>query len=50
MFVAIDFGISNTDLAVFNNGSVSFNSMPSQSARIDNKSIKNILKEHDINF
>jgi type II pantothenate kinase len=50
MFVAIDFGISNTDLAVFNNGSVSFNSMPSQSVRIDNKSIKNILKEHDINF
>lgn len=50
MFVAIDFGISNTDLAVFNNGSTTFHSKLSQSVQINNKSIKNILKEHDINI
>ena len=48
MNVAIDFGISNTDVAVLDNSEVSFYSAPSQSTKIDSDSIKDVLKRHDI--
>jgi len=50
MKVAIDFGISNTDLAVSNKGKISFHSAPSQSTKIDSNGILDILKKHKINI
>ena len=40
MLVAIDFGISNTDLAVLDKDNVSFYSAPSQSTEINDGTIK----------
>jgi len=50
MLVAIDFGISNTDVGVLKNNETYFYSAPSQSSKLDPQSIKNILNEHDINI
>ena len=45
MNVAIDFGISNTDLAIFDRGNITFKSTPSQSAKINSETIKNLFKK-----
>ena len=45
MLVAIDFGISNTDLAVLDKDNVSFYSAPSQSAEINDELIKDIYSK-----
>ena len=50
MLVAIDFGISNTDLAVLDKDNVSFYSAPSQSAELNDDTIKEIFKKHDIDI
>ena len=48
MHVAIDFGISNTDIAVLNNNDIVFYSTPSQSELLNSNYIKKILSEHNI--
>ncbi|MDG1062792.1 MAG: pantothenate kinase, partial [SAR86 cluster bacterium] len=50
MKVAIDFGISNTDLAVSSNDEIFFHSAPSLPAKIDSNSIRHILEKHDIDI
>ena len=50
MLVAIDFGISNTDLAVLDKDNVSFYSAPSQSTEINDGTIKNLFKKHGIDI
>ncbi len=50
MLVAIDFGISNTDLAVLDKDNVSFYSAPSQSSEINDGTIKNLFKKHGIDI
>ena len=45
MLVAIDFGISNTDLAVLDKDNVSFYSAPSQSAEINDELIKEFIQK-----
>jgi type II pantothenate kinase len=50
MLVAIDFGISNTDLAILDKDKISFYSAPSQSTEINNDAIKDIFKKHDIDI
>jgi type II pantothenate kinase len=48
MHVAIDFGISNTDIAVLNNNDIVFYSEPSKSEPLNSNYIKKILSEHNI--
>ena len=50
MLVAIDFGISNTDVGVLKNNETYFYSAPSQSSKLDPQSIKNILKKYEIDI
>ena len=50
MNVAIDFGISNTDLAIFDRGNITFKSTPSQSAKINSETIKNLFKKYEIDI
>ena len=50
MLAAIDFGISNTDLAVLDKDNVSFYSAPSQSAELNDDTIKDIFKKHAIDI
>jgi len=44
MYVAIDFGISNTDLAISDKDNIVFHTTPSQSSEINADTLKNILK------
>ena len=48
MYVAIDFGISNTDLAVSDNDQTSFHTLSSQSYAISLDDIKKILKKINV--
>ena len=48
MLVAIDFGISNTDLAVFDKDKTSFYSAPSNFAEMNDDAIKDILTKHNL--
>jgi len=48
MLVAIDFGISNTDLVVFDKGKTSFYSAPSHFAKMNDETIKDILTKHNL--
>ena len=49
MYVAIDFGISNTDLAISDQGKMYF--IPSsQSSEINADTLKNILRKHEIDI
>ena len=50
MYVAIDFGISNTDLAISDQGKIVFHTTPSQSSVINADTLKNILKKHEIDI
>ena len=50
MYVAIDFGISNTDLAISDQGKIVFHTTPSQSSGINAGTLKNILKKHEIDI
>ena len=50
MYVAIDFGISNTDLAISDQGKIVFHTTPSQSSEINADTLKNILKKHEIDI
>jgi len=50
MKIAIDFGISNTDLAVFDKGKISFYSSPSTHKKIDSDTVLKIFKKHGISF
>ena len=50
MYVAIDFGISNTDLAISDEGKIVFHTTPSQSSGINAGTLKNILKKHEIDI
>ena len=50
MYVAIDFGISNTDLAISDQGKIVFHTTPSQSSEISADTLKNILKNHEIDI
>ena len=47
MIVAIDFGISNTDVAIINNGKTIFHSSPSNTF-ITNESLIKILHEYNL--
>ena len=48
MLVAIDFGISNTDIAVSENEETSFFSTPTLSTTISPDTIKELFKKHNI--
>ncbi len=48
MLVGIDFGISNTDLAISDKGNISFHSIPTQSTKINSDTIKNLFKRYEI--
>lgn len=48
MLVAIDFGISNTDLVVFDKGKTSFYGAPSHFAKMNDGTIKDILMKHNL--
>ena len=48
MLAAFDFGISNTDVAIFSKNSVQFFSTPSSSQNITTDLIKKILSKIDI--
>ena len=50
MNVAIDFGISNTDFAISDQGKIVFHTTPSQSSGINAGTLKNILKKHEIDI
>jgi len=50
MYVAIDFGISNTDLAISDKDNIVFHTTPSQSSEINADTLKNILKKHEIDI
>ena len=50
MYVAIDFGISNTDLAIADKGNIAFHTTPSQSSKINTDTLKNMLKKHEIDI
>ena len=50
MYVAIDFGISNTDLAIVDKGNIAFHTTPSQSSKINTDTLKNMLKKHEIDI
>ncbi len=50
MYVAIDFGISNTDLAISDQDNIVFHTTPSQSSEINADTLKNILKKHEIDI
>ncbi len=50
MYVAIDFGISNTDLAISDKNKVVFHTTPSQSSKINAETLRNILKKHEIDI
>ena len=50
MYVAIDFGISNTDLAISDQGKIVFHTTPSQSSEINADTLKNILEKHEIDI
>ena len=50
MLVGIDFGISNTDLAISDKSNIVFHTSPSQSSKIDAGILKNILKQHEIDI
>ena len=43
MLVAFDFGISNTDIAIFQDNKTSFHSIPSEHTSISPKLIKTVL-------
>ena len=46
MLVAIDFGISNTDIAVLDKDETVFYSSPSKPSKINSDYIKDILKKY----
>jgi len=48
MLVAIDFGISNTDIAVLDKDETVFYSFPSKPSKMNSDQIKGILKKYDI--
>jgi len=48
MYIAIDFGISNTDIAVSENEETSFFSTPTLSTTISPDTIKELFKKHNI--
>ena len=48
MLAAFDFGISNTDIAIFSKNSAQFFSTPSSSQNITTDLIKKILSKFDI--
>ena len=50
MYVAVDFGISNTDLAISDQGKIVFHTTPSQSSKINADTLKNILEKHEIDI
>ena len=50
MYVAIDFGISNTDLAISDQDKTVFHTTPSQSSEMNADTLKNILKKHEIDI
>ncbi len=50
MYVAIDFGISNTDLAISDQDKIVFHTTPSQSSEINADTLKNILKKNEIDI
>ncbi len=50
MHIAVDFGISNTDLAISDQGKIVFHTSPSQSSKINVDTLKNILEKHEIDI
>ena len=50
MLVAFDFGISNTDIAIFQDNKTSFHSIPSEHASISPKLIKTVLNIHSLSL
>ena len=48
MYVAIDFGISNTDLAISDKGNIAFHSIPTKSTKINSDNIKHLFIKHKI--
>ena len=50
MLVAFDFGISNTDIAVFQNNKTSFHSVPSKHQSISPELIKEVLAIHSLSL
>lgn len=50
MYVAIDFGISNTDIAISDKNSITFHSFPSQSTKINAGILKKILDKYEISI
>jgi type II pantothenate kinase len=50
MYVAIDFGISNTDIAISDKNSITFHSFPSQSTKINAGILKKILEKYEIDM
>ena len=50
MKAAIDFGISNTDIAILNNGDLSFYSLPSTRKKLNCSSIKEIFSYLNISI
>ena len=50
MKVAIDFGISNTDLAILNKEKLIFHTLPSLNKELSDLLIKEILSLHNINI
>ena len=50
ILVGFDFGISNTDIAIFQDGKTSFHSTPSEHKKISNELIKEILDIHSVSL
>ena len=50
MYIAIDFGISNTDIAVSKNEETSFFSTPTLSTTISPNTIRDLFKKHNGNL
>ena len=50
MLVGIDFGISNTDLAISDKSNIVFHTSHSQSSKINTDILRNILKKHEIDI
>tara|TARA_B100000965_G_scaffold289097_1_gene246948 strand:- start:510 stop:1331 length:822 start_codon:yes stop_codon:yes gene_type:complete len=50
MLIGIDFGISNTDLAISDRSNIVFHTSPSQSSKINGGILKNILKKYEIDI
>ncbi len=50
MYVAIDFGISNTDLAISDQDKIVFHTTPSQFSEINADTLRNILRKHEIDI